>query len=84
MKKLIYYPILLLLVTGSAIAQTSENPWAVSAGANIVSIQDDAVDAGASFGIPVLSLSRYIVGGFSLGVQYANNTLSEAASNVTI
>ena len=81
MKKLIYYPILLLLVTGSAIAQTSENPWAVSAGANIVSIQDDAVDAGASFGIPALSLSRYIVGGFSLGVQYANNTLSEAASN---
>lgn len=81
MKKIIFYPILLLLISGSAIAQTAENPWAFSVGANIVGIQDDEVDAGASFGIPALSLSRYIVGGFSLGVQYANNTLSEAASS---
>ena len=81
MKKLIYLSIFSFLFAHSAMAQTAENPWSISAGANVVSIQDDAVDAGASFGIPALSLSRYIIGGFSLGVQYANNTLKDAASN---
>ncbi len=81
MKKLIYLSIFSFLFAHSAMAQTAENPWSISAGANVVSIQDDAVDAGASFGIPALSLSRYIIGGFSLGVQYANNTLNDAASN---
>ena len=33
-------------------AQTSDSPWAVSLGANLVSVQDDSVDAGMSLGIP--------------------------------
>ena len=72
----------ILFVSGSMLfAQTEENPWAVSIGANIVSIQDDDVDAGASFGVPAVSLSRYIAGGFSIGAQYASNNIKEAASN---
>ena len=56
-------------------AQTSDSPWAVSLGANLVSVQDDSVDAGMSLGIPSLSLSRYIAGGFSIGAQYSLNSL---------
>jgi hypothetical protein len=55
-------------------AQTSENPWAVSIGANIVGVQDDAVDSDTGFGVPHLSLSRYIAGGFSIGAQFAKNS----------
>jgi outer membrane protein OmpA-like peptidoglycan-associated protein len=56
-------------------AQTSDSPWAVSLGANLVSVQDDSVDAGMSLGIPTLSLSRYIAGGFSIGAQYSLNSM---------
>ena len=69
-----------LLLTGTILtAQTEENPWAVSVGANLVSIQDDAVDSGTNFGVPYVSLSRYIKGGFSLGVQYASNNIKDGA-----
>ena len=37
--------------------QTSDSPWAVSLGANLVGIQDDSVDSSMSLGIPTLSLS---------------------------
>ncbi len=56
-------------------AQTSDSPWAVSLGANLVSVQDDSVDAKTGFGIPTLSLTRYIAGGFSIGAQYSLNSL---------
>jgi hypothetical protein len=56
-------------------AQTSDSPWAVSIGANLVSVQDDSVDASTGFGVPSLSLSRYIAGGFSIGAQYNLNSL---------
>ena len=56
-------------------AQTSDSPWAVSLGANLVSVQDDSVDASTGFGVPSLSLSRYIAGGFSIGAQYSMNSL---------
>ena len=44
-------------------------------GANLVSVQDDSVDASTGFGVPSLSLSRYIAGGFSIGAQYSMNSL---------
>ena len=69
------------LTAFSSYGQNAEYPWSLGVGANIVSIQDDAVDAKASFGIPALSISRYIIGGFSLGVQYAHNSITEGASN---
>ena len=36
-------------------AQTSDSPWAVSLGANLVNVQDDSVDASTGFGVPSLS-----------------------------
>ena len=56
-------------------AQTSDSPWAVSLGANLVNVQDDSVDASTGFGVPSLILSRYIAGGFSIGAQYSMNSL---------
>jgi outer membrane protein OmpA-like peptidoglycan-associated protein len=58
-------------------AQNSQNPWAVGIGANIVSI-DDAND-GSGVGVPALSLTRYIWGGFSLGAQYSANSIEKSA-----
>jgi len=63
-------------------AQTSDSPWAVNLGANLVSVQDDSVDAGMSLGIPSLSLSRYIAGGFSIGAQYSLNSLEIDNSDI--
>src|SRR6056300_520957 len=50
-------------------AQTSENPWAIAVGADLINLQGDNVDSGLNFGAPALSLSRYITSGFSIGVQ---------------
>ena len=55
--------------------QTSDNPWAISIGANLVSVQDDAVDSKIGFGVPAVSLSRYIAGGFSIGAPFANRVI---------
>ena len=75
MKKL--YTVVIFSLTSIFIAnsQTSDSPWAVSLGANLVNVQDDSVDAGMSMGIPSLILSRYIAGGFSIGAQYSINSL---------
>ena len=80
MKKTFHFSLAftLLMSVNMLVAQTEENPWAVSIGANLVSIQDDDVDAGTSFGVPAVSLSRYIAGGFSIGAQYAANNISDA------
>jgi outer membrane protein OmpA-like peptidoglycan-associated protein/opacity protein-like surface antigen len=75
MKKLYTITIMSLVTIFVANAQTSDSPWAVSLGANLVSIQDDSVDASTGFGVPSLILSRYIAGGFSIGAQYSLNSL---------
>ena len=74
MKNLTYLIIAVFMATIVSNAQTSENPWAVSVGANIVGVQDDAVDSDTGLGVPHLSLSRYIAGGFSIGAQFAKNS----------
>ena len=63
-------------------AQTADNPWAVSIGANLVSIQDDSVESDAGIGIPSLSLSRYIAGGFSIGAQYSINSVDANSTDL--
>ena len=63
-------------------AQTSDSPWAVSIGANLVSIQDDAIDSDTGFGFPTISLSRYIMSGFSIGAQYSLNSLDIKNSSI--
>ena len=55
--------------------QTSENPWAIAVGADLIGLQGDNVDSGLNFGAPALSLSRYIGAGFSIGAQYALNNV---------
>ena len=51
-------------------AQTAENPWAISVGADLIGIQGENTDASTKFGAPALSLSRYLGAGFSVGAQY--------------
>ena len=74
MKKHVFLSGVFLMCLAFVNAQTSENPWAVNIGANLVSVQDDAVDSETGFGIPSLSLSRYIASGFSIGAQYSLNS----------
>lgn len=75
MKK-VYKLIVLSLFTVFVVnAQTSESPWAVSLGANLVGVQDNSVDSSMGFGIPSLSLSRYISSGFSVGAQFSMNSI---------
>ncbi len=75
MKKIIYLSFCFILSLSLSFAQTSDNPWAVSVGANLVGIQDDSVDSDTGFGLPALSLSRYISSGLSLGAQWGANSL---------
>ena len=75
MKKLYSVIFFSLLATFCANSQTSDSPWAVSLGANLVGVQDDSVDSSTGFGVPSLSLSRYIGGGLSIGAQYSMNSL---------
>lgn len=75
MKKIHIILSICLATTFIANAQTSDSPWAVSLGANLVSVQDDSVDSSLGFGVPSLSLSRYIAGGFSIGAQYSLNSI---------
>jgi OOP family OmpA-OmpF porin len=66
-----------ILTSNSILAQSAENPWAIGFGANIVSI-DDAHD-GSGTGVPALSLTRYLGGGFSIGAQYSSNSVDKSA-----
>ena len=52
--KNLYFSILITLTCFVFVnGQTSDNPWAISIGANLVSVQDDAVDSKIGFGVPV-------------------------------
>ena len=68
--KSVKYIILLLILSFALNAQTSENPWAIAVGADLINLQGDDVDSGLNFGAPALSLSRYISNGFSIGARY--------------
>ena len=65
----------LIFTINTTLAQTSENPWAIAVGADLINLQGDNVDSGINFGAPALSLSRYIGAGFSIGAQYALNNV---------
>ena len=64
--KSVKYLILLLITSFALNSQTSENPWAIAVGADLINLQGDDVDSGLNFGAPALSLSRYISNGFSI------------------
>ncbi len=59
-----------IFITFSTFAQTSENPWAVAIGANLINLQGDDVNSNLNLGAPALSLSGYLTSGFSVGVKY--------------
>ena len=56
--------------------QTSENPWAIAVGVDLINLQGDNVESGLNFGAPALSLSRYISSGLSVGIQYGLGSAS--------
>ena len=62
----------LLSVFSSAYSQTPENPWSFDVGVNSVTIKDED---GSKLSLPSLSLSRYVFGNFSLGVNFSENNV---------
>lgn len=79
-----------VLASGSIFAQTSANPWQISIGATIPSINSDIVnrngtvasgDLSGSIGLPQASLYRKIFKGLSIGGQVAlGKTKDESTS----
>ena len=80
---------LLFLLTGVVQAQTSDNPWLISAGINGIGLQSDFTGGDnalvkddyntMSIGVPSLSVYRSVFGGLALGAQFSmNNIKSES------
>ena len=69
--KSFFTSVIVIVSVFAAQAQTSENPWAIAVGADLINLQGKNVDSKLKFGAPALSLSRYIGSGFSIGAQYA-------------
>jgi len=67
----------LIAFSYNTFAQTSENPWAIAVGADLISLQGENVDSSTKFGAPALSLSRYLGSGFSVGAQYSIGNAEE-------
>ena len=61
-----------LSVFTSAYSQTPENPWSFDVGVNSVTIKDED---GSKLSLPTLSLSRYVFGNFSLGLNFSENNV---------
>ena len=75
--KSFFTSVILMLSFFAAQAQSSENPWAIAVGADLISLQGENVDSKLKFGVPALSLSRYIGSGFSIGAQFVNGKSDE-------
>jgi len=73
----------LLFFSFVAFGQNAQNPWAISVGANLINLQGDNVESGINFGVPALSLSRYLSSGLSVGVAYGLGN-AEAQTNVEL
>ena len=78
-----------LLAFGSVLAQNSNNPWLVSGGVNVLSLQNDFSNPlndnqmytkgdfpSSNVGVPSISVFRSILGGLSLGTQFSLNSLN--------
>ena len=77
-KNLFLSAIAVLFMTFGLYAQNAENPWAISVGIDLISLQGDNTDSGVKIGAPALSLSRYLGAGFSIGGQYV---IGKSANN---
>ena len=63
-------------VLSSAYTQTPQNPWAFDVGVNSITVKDED---GSKLSLPTLSLSRYVFGNFSVGLNFSENNV-EAVS----
>ena len=64
--KIIFKFFIAFLILNFSFAQTSNNPWSFSVGANITNILEKDIDSQIGFGGPAISLTRYVGLGFSL------------------
>ena len=89
MKKLVLKSLIMLLMTTAVFAQNSDNPWLVSGGINVLSLQNDFSNPlndgqvyqkgdfpGANIGVPSLAVFRTIKGGLAIGTQFSLNSLN--------
>jgi outer membrane protein OmpA-like peptidoglycan-associated protein/outer membrane protein W len=61
----------LIFMSWNSNAQTAENPWSISVGANTTSLLEEKIDSDFGIGGPAISLTRYLGAGFSIGSQYS-------------
>ncbi len=71
MKNIFVKIFITFLILKFSIAQTSENPWSFSVGANITNLLEKDIDSKIGFGGPAISFTRYIGLGLSIGTQYS-------------
>ena len=71
MKNIFFKIFITFLIVKFSIAQTSENPWSFSVGANITNLLEKDIDSKIGFGGPAISFTRYIGLGLSIGTQYS-------------
>ena len=89
MKKSILNLFVIVLTTTAVFAQNSNNPWLVSGGINVLSLQGDFSNTlndsqmytkgdfpSSNMGVPSLSVFRSIAGGLSIGTQFSLNSLN--------
>ena len=71
MKNIFVKIFITFLILKFSIAQTPENPWSFSVGANITNLLEKDIDSKIGFGGPAISFTRYIGLGLSIGTQYS-------------
>ena len=71
MKNIFVKIFIAFLIVKLSIAQTPENPWSFSVGANITNLLEKEIDSEIGFGGPAISFTRYIGLGLSIGTQYS-------------
>ena len=71
MKNIFVWIFFNFLIVNFSVAQTSENPWSFSVGANITNILEKDINSQIGFGAPAISFTRYVGIGLSIGVQYS-------------
>ncbi len=69
MKNIFFKIFITFLIVKFSIAQTPENPWSFSVGANITNLLEKDIDSKIGFGGPAISFTRYIGLGLSIGTH---------------
>lgn len=98
--KQLYKIILMGLILGWSTlqAQTTDNPWLITAGLGSIHLQESFISndgvlyqgddlsfsKNPNIGVPSLGIFRKIVGGLSLGGQFAYNNINQANGNETL